>query len=152
MKKLAILDLVGRAEFVPVDDSLEEWPPQSWRTEFADRMFLLEEEWRTYLRRPPVRYTELPATDWCENCGDAGTDQNPLQRSHRIPFVAGVRYLALTPTFLDGSINLVWAHRKRCNKELELGFGASLDRLKTLGVTRLPTFLPKEVQRAWKAP
>lgn len=90
---------------------------------FDGRMFLTEEEHQTYLRRPPVRYAsrdigKKPVR--CEVCGEEANDGNPLQASHRVPFTLGVVKFKLTPEWLDGEHNLVWAHRKICNKGVEI--------------------------------
>ena len=36
---------------------------------FDGRRFLTEEEWRTYLRRKPVRYIRKAVSEACEVCG-----------------------------------------------------------------------------------
>src|SRR5438093_664808 len=93
---------------------------------FGERRFLTEAEWLTYLRRMPVRYIRSPKQERCQypGCrfgGLAGDASNPLQNAHVIGFGVGVVYLALTPDYLDSAENIVTAHRKTCNKGLELG-------------------------------
>ena len=93
----------------------------SWRG-FDQRVFLTEAEWSTYNRRPPVRYAaKVLATRErvCEVCG-RGDDPKKLQASHKVPFLKGVRQFGLTPEWLDGSENLVWACKVGCNKGAEL--------------------------------
>jgi len=90
---------------------------------FDGRMFLTDAEHETYKRRPPVRYSArgLPPGDGaCSVCGLAATPANPLQAAHLVPFGLGVAVYALTPEWLDGAANLVWAHRAKCNKAAEL--------------------------------
>jgi hypothetical protein len=89
---------------------------------FDGRKFLTDAEHETYLRRAPVRYayrTAKPKPDTCEVCGLPWTAENPPQASHRIPFGMGVRVYRLTPDWLDSSENLIWAHRRVCNKKAE---------------------------------
>ena len=89
---------------------------------FDGRKFLTDAEWETYQRRAPVRYayrTAKAKPDTCEICGLAWTPENPPQAAHRIPFGTGVRIYRLTPDWLDSSENLIWAHRKACNKKAE---------------------------------
>lgn len=90
---------------------------------FDDRIYLTDYEYATYLRRPPVRYASKNIkmhSDICEICGERFTEDNPAQVSHKIPFLKGVMNFRLTPDFLDSPENLVWAHRKLCNKKAEL--------------------------------
>ena len=90
---------------------------------FDGRQFLTDEEYSTYLRRPPVRYSARdapPKPDCCSVCGKPFSDENPAQVAHRIPFGRGLRRFRLTPEWLDRSDNLVWAHRGKCNKMAEL--------------------------------
>jgi len=61
----------------------------------------------------------------------------------------GVIDLALTPEFLDSNANIVTAHRRTCNKGSELSLIESMKRLRALGVTDLPRFLPTWIQTAW---
>lgn len=89
---------------------------------FNGRMFLTDEEHQTYLRRPPVRYSARGVTkdDVCCLCGKEGSNENPLQIAHKIPFIKGVKQFKLTPDYLDSKENLVTAHRSGCNKKCEL--------------------------------
>lgn len=94
----------------------------SWEG-FGGRVFLTPEEHATYLRRPPVRYAArglAPHQDVCEVCGGGVTPDNPLQASHLVPFLDGVRKFWLTPDWLDGPHNLGWAHKRVCNKAAEI--------------------------------
>lgn len=86
---------------------------------FDNRVFLLESEWKTYLKRAPVRYTNKKKEDLCSVCGKTGTNDNPLQNAHIIPFIFGVTTLALTPEYLDSDENIVTAHKCGCNKSAE---------------------------------
>lgn len=90
---------------------------------FDGRVFLTEAEHEAYLRRPPVRFARRGKSgdgSICEVCGLPPTEDNPMQVSHLIPFMSGVQVYGLTPDFLDGDVNLKWAHRKVCNKQVEL--------------------------------
>ena len=51
---------------------------------FDGRRFLTASEWKTYLRRRPVRYIRKGKRAVCEICGRAGTPDDPLQNAHRI--------------------------------------------------------------------
>lgn len=116
---------------------------------FDGRVFLTEEEWRTYLRRKAVRYIHKAKAARCDVCGEGAADANPLQNAHRIPFDLGIVQLALTPDFLDGDANIVTAHRTACNKRAELNLEGSMRFLRSLGVTELPAFLPQEIRSLW---
>lgn len=137
---------------------IEDWPKRFWKTGFDGRTFLTEEEWRTYLRRPPVRrgYIKFRKVhgDYgkkrCSVCGRPGTQYNPIQAAHRINALHGVRYLALTPDFLDDPTRLIWAHRRGCNKKVEWNFSKVIRHLCACGIRELPTFLPVEVRDAWR--
>lgn len=87
---------------------------------FDGRVFLTDDEWATYMRRLPVRYIRGKHSDVCHHCGLPATDSNPMQHCHLIPFVIGIRQYRLTPDFLDSGDNIVSAHRKGCNKAVEL--------------------------------
>jgi transcriptional regulator with XRE-family HTH domain len=117
---------------------------------FDGRTFLAEPEWRTYLRRMPVRYIRRPKREICQVCGELATSDNPLQSAHRIGFGVGVACLALTPEYLDSEANIVTAHRVSCNRATELSLLGSMSRLRALGVRELPGFLPPEILAAWK--
>ena len=132
------------------------WPRKDWDESFEGRTFLTEEEWRTYRRRPPEKYPRLgkqPAKV-CQVCQKPPTEENPLQYAHRIPARHGVWDLALTPEFLELREHMVWAHRKECNKSVELDFMNALEylreHLRKLGKGDLPSFLPEEVRKAWR--
>ena len=109
---------------------------------FDGRMFLTESEWRTYLKRKPVRYVRRKCDSNCTVCGKPAAGDNPLQHSHRIGFDMGVIDLALTPDFLDGPENIATAHRKLCNRSVELSLSQACKRLRELGVQALPEFIP----------
>jgi len=116
---------------------------------FDGRTFLEESEWRTYLRRKPVRYIRRPTTEICDVCGAPAVSGNPLQSAHVISFDSGVVDLALTPDFLDSSGNIVTAHRCTCNRAVELDLTHSMLRLRKLGITELPKFLPPAIHDLW---
>jgi hypothetical protein len=116
---------------------------------FDGRTFLDESEWTTYRRRKPVRYIRERTSTRCEKCGLAETPDNPLQSAHVIGFDMGVIELALTPEFLDSSANIVTAHRRICNKGAEVSLPQAMKRLRSLGITALPQFLPSWIQKAW---
>ena len=117
---------------------------------FDGRQFLTEEEWRTYLRRKPVRYISKGKPDVCQLCGKLGTSDNPLQNAHRIGFDFGILNLALTPEYLDGDRNIVAAHRKTCNKSVEVDAEAAMQVLRNEGVRQIPSFLPEWVHATWR--
>lgn len=106
---------------------------------FGNRMFLDEAEWRTYLRRMPVRYIKKKHSPVCDVCGLPPFADNPLQHSHRIGFNVGIRKLGLTPDFLDSDQNIVSAHRKVCNASAEMSHAKALQWLE--GVGELPTYV-----------
>ncbi len=116
---------------------------------FDGRVFLEEFEWATYRRRKPVRYIKRAKLSKCQWCGLPESPGNPLQNAHVISFDMGVIELALTPDFLDSSANIVTAHRRTCNKGSELSLLESMKRLRALGVTQLPQFLPSWVHETW---
>lgn len=89
---------------------------------FDGRVFLEEEEWKTYLRRRPVRYVRrhlLEVDKKCEMCGQVGSESNPIQAAHKIPFSKGIERFGFTPDWLDRTENLGWACRKECNSKME---------------------------------
>ena len=139
-----------------MNSTRRKWPTRFWSDGFDRRTFLSKSEWETYLRRAPVRYTrsekghEMPPAKKCGYCHRAGTKNNRLHLAHRIPALDGVRYLALTPEFLDRRELLVWAHRKVRYHKLGLDYGETLLYLKNLGIDRLPDFLPREVREDWR--
>jgi hypothetical protein len=76
---------------------------------------------------------------------------NPLQSAHVIGFDVGVIDLGLTPEFLDSEENIVTAHRRTCNKKVELDLQGSMHRLFGLfGVRALPQYLPAEIHETWR--
>ena len=87
---------------------------------FDGRVFLLDSEYETYMRRMPVRYIKHKIPNTCSVCGKEATADNPLEKAHLIPFNAGIKVYRLTPDFLDRKENIVAAHRKVCNKSAEL--------------------------------
>ena len=115
-------------------------------------MFLYEAEWSTYCRRKPVRYIRTDKTSTCQVCGQPGSAENPLQNAHIIGFDVGVIDLGLTPEFLDSDKNIVTAHRRTCNKRVELDLQGSMDRLRDLGVRELPEYLPAIIHENWGMP
>jgi hypothetical protein len=117
---------------------------------FDGRIFLTEQEHETYCRRLPVRYaaknlhTKLSV---CEICKNLATPENPLQAAHRIPFGRGIIQFWLTPDWLDRPHNLVWAHKRICNKMAEIPDGRILEYLKE----QFGIILPKHVSDAMAA-
>ena len=89
-------------------------------TGFDGRVFLTEDEHKTYLRRMPVRYTSKKKAAVCFICGEAATVDRPFENAHRVPFGVGVKLFRFTPDYLDSPENLVTAHRGLCNKRSEL--------------------------------
>lgn len=90
---------------------------------FDGRIFLTREEHNTYCRRLPVRYAAKNLGNKpiiCSICGEPATEKNPIQAAHRVPFGVGIVDFSLTPDWLDGPQNLVWAHKIKCNKEAEI--------------------------------
>jgi hypothetical protein len=131
-----------------------QWRSVEWAG-FDGRTFLTEQEWRSYLRRPPVRYPRRSNPIAKDSvCGICGPPEGPtfgtLQLAHRIPFTRGLCKLALTPDFLDHPRNLVVAHRHACNKKVELGLEESLQQLQIWGVTKLPPFLDGAILERWR--
>lgn len=92
-------------------------------TGFEGRVFLTDTEHATYLKRMPVRYPRKgmrPTNGTCDVCGEPEEPDNKLQVAHKVPFGKGVSIYKLTPEWLDGDHNLVWAHTRKCNKSAEL--------------------------------
>lgn len=87
---------------------------------FDGRVYLLDSEYETYMRRMPVRYLRHPLDAVCSICSKPGTASNPLQRAHKIPFNTGIKKYRLTPDYLDRVENIVTAHREQCNRSAEL--------------------------------
>lgn len=96
---------------------------------FDGRKFLFDYEHQTYLRRMPVRYVKHPKTGLCSVCGLPAEVSNPLENSHLIPFGVGIRTYKLTPDYLDSVDNIVTAHKKTCNKSVELDHESILKRI-----------------------
>lgn len=108
---------------------------------FEGRVFLEECEWRTYVRRMPVRYIRKSHATVCEVCGLPPSKDNPLQHSHIIGFKLGVLDLALTPDFLDSHDNIISAHKRGCNSQAELGLDDAVARLVALSIADIPPFV-----------
>ena len=109
-------------------------------TGFDGRVFLLEDEWNTYLRRMPVRYIRKSHAEKCAICGGEGSKENPLEHSHIIGFRVGVVSFALTPDYLDSCENIVSAHKRICNAKAELSSDEISARLSALALT-IPAFV-----------
>ncbi len=62
----------------------------------------------------------------------------------------GIVFLGLAPDFLDKNENIITAHKKCCNSFAELSLEDSCRRLKTIGVTKLPSYLPKNSLKCWE--
>jgi len=118
---------------------------------FESRTFLTESEWHTYCRRKPVRYIRKKKQTVCEVCRTPPSAGNGFQNAHIIGFDIGVIELALTPDFLDSDANIVTAHQITCNKATELDLRGSMTRLRSLGVTELPKFLPNFIHEMWRS-
>lgn len=93
---------------------------------FNGQIWLNDAEWKTYLKRMPVRYLKLKkqlidrdGAD-CAICGKPETIDQPLQIAHKIGFRIGVIGFGLTPDYLDGIDNVALAHRGKCNNKVEL--------------------------------
>lgn len=112
---------------------------------FENRIFLLETEYETYMRRMPVRYIRHPVSKVCAVCGQEGTAENPIQKAHLIPFNSGIKEFKLTPDFLDRRENIVAAHRNFCNKKAEMSEQAISE-----FVYQLKENPPKRVIPGWK--
>lgn len=119
---------------------------------FEGRVFLIEEEWRTYLRRKPVRYVRRPYDSLCSVCKLPATKTTPLQHAHIIGFDMGVVSLGLTPDYLDSVDNTTTAHRHICNRKTELVLEDAIQRLLVLEICReLPGYLPVEIRNLWES-
>jgi len=128
----------------------ERWPLVFWTSSFEGRLFLTEEEWKTYLRCQAVRYCERKQiAEVCFLCGKPGDTDNPLQLAHRLSFHDGVHYLGLTPDSLNEGWNLVTAHRRICNNKAELGPTDAIRLLAGRGGAGLPPFLPQIMHDLW---
>ncbi len=117
---------------------------------FNDRIFLTKEEWQTYIRRMPVRYIKKKKKELCEICGEPSSKDNPFESSHIIGFKIGIVSFGLTPDFLDRDENIVSAHKRLCNSEAEITAQDVCKRLKSLGIEKLPDFLPNETLVEWE--
>jgi hypothetical protein len=117
---------------------------------FNGETFLTNNEWQTYLKRKPVRFISKKTDPVCSVCGKEGTKKNPLQNAHKISFHIGIVWLALTPDFLDNDNNIVTAHKKKCNKSVELNLEESMDFLKLQGIISIPKFLKSDTKRRWQ--
>ena len=73
---------------------------------FDGRVFLLDSEYETYMRRMPVRYIRHKISNVCAICGKEATNDNPLEKAHLIPFNLGIKKYRLTPDFLDRKENM----------------------------------------------
>ena len=99
--------------------------PVTWLG-FDGRLTLTPEEWESYKRRPPVRYTlqqygNIPRPSTCdyESCSVPRSTKKRITLAHGIGFQFGIAELGLTPDWLDSNDNLVgWAHEGICNKRL----------------------------------
>lgn len=118
---------------------------------FEGRVFLTEHEWNTFTKRMPVRFVRYKKAPMCAHCGGEETKENPFQNSHIIAFQMGVIDLGLTPEFLDAKDNIRTAHRTTCNKAVELSLEQSMVRLRTLGITNIPAYLPAHVHDVWSS-
>ena len=116
---------------------------------FDERIFLTKQEWETYIRRMPVRYIRKRKKELCEICGKPPSKDNPFDSSHIIAFRIGVANFGLTPDFVDSDENIVTAHKKLCNSEAEITIQDVCKRLRSLGIEKLPDFLPNETLEAW---
>ncbi len=116
---------------------------------FNDRIFLTKEEWHTYIRRMPVRYIRKKKNELCQICGKPPSKDNSFESSHIIGFKIGIVYFGLTPDFLDRDENIVSAHKRLCNSKAEITTQDVCKRLKSLGIKKLPHFLPDETLVAW---
>ncbi len=116
---------------------------------FNNRVFLTKSEWQTFIKRMPVRYIKKKKKQICEVCFQPPTKDNPLESSHIIGFKIGIVNFALTPDFLDKDQNIYSAHKRKCNKKVELDLVGTCLRLKELGIKFLPNFLPKDTIETW---
>ncbi len=116
---------------------------------FNDRIFLTKEEWQTYIRRMPVRYIRKKKNKLCQICGKPPNKDNSFELSHIIGFRIGVANFGLTPDFVDSDENIVTAHKKLCNSKAEITIQDVCKRLKSLGIEKLPDFLPNETLVVW---
>jgi hypothetical protein len=108
---------------------------------FDGRAFLTADEWQTYMRRMPVRYIRRSKADVCVVCGLPASPDNPLEHSHRIPFRVGITALGLTPDFVDSPQNIVTAHKRGCNRSVELSLSECLALLASWGHKEIPAYL-----------
>jgi len=114
---------------------------------FDGRTFLTAQEHETYCRRMPVRYAAknlTTARDICFKCGGLASPKNPIQVAHIVPFGVGITRFRLTPEWLDGSHNLVWAHKRGCNKGCEISVNEIPRYLKQKFGIEMPIFASPE--------
>ena len=67
-----------------------------------------------------------------------------------IGFKIGIVSFGLTPDFLDRDENIISAHKRLCNSEAEITAQDVCERLKSLGIDKLPDFLPNETLVEWE--
>src|SRR5437867_398338 len=99
--------------------------PSTWLG-FKGRLTLTPDEWQTYQRRPPIRYSlsqyrNIPRPTSCDyqHCPVPAKSTKRITLAHGIGFQFGIAKLGLTPDWLDSNDNLVgWAHEGICNKKL----------------------------------
>ena len=66
-----------------------------------------------------------------------------------IIYQSWIVFFGLTPDFLDQDKNIVSAHKRLCNSKAEITTQDVCKRLKSLGIDKLPDFLPYETLVAW---
>ncbi|MBC8501888.1 MAG: hypothetical protein H8D35_02025 [Nitrosopumilus sp.] len=110
-------------------------------------VFLTKEEWETFIRWGiPVRYNRNKKKSFCQICGKPPSKDNPFDHSHMIGYSVGIVTFGLTPDFLNSDENIVSAHRKLCNSKAEITTQDVCEKLKSLGIDKLPDFLPSEIR------
>jgi hypothetical protein len=60
-----------------------------------------------------------PKPSHCAVCGKPETSDNPLQAAHRVSYKHGC-LAGWHPEVLNAPENLVWAHRSKCNRAVEM--------------------------------
>lgn len=88
----------------------------------------------------PVRYIRREHSELCEVCGKAAGENNPLQHSHKIGFLLGVREFGLTPDYLDSDANIVSAHKRICNSKAEWSINQVSDYFLNMGI-KIPNYI-----------
>ena len=117
---------------------------------FNGRIFLTREEHATYLRRMPVRFVRHKKEEVCSVCGEPEKEDNRFENSHVIPFRIGVVALALTPDFLDEKENIRTAHKRKCNRAVELSLDNCVaEVVRRTERVRPPWFPSKDVRDVW---